>query len=166
MRSLTRSERFVFTYLNFPLMISFYSSCISWHLNGIVPFSIEYRVTPALQISDLNPVCPRPLNTSGARYAGVPHWSWIISPGTCTIDTPKSHIFTLPDVSSKIFSSLMSQCKTLYSWQCFSPSKICLKMIFAISSVNLLHLLTYPKRSPPGHSSVTNIKCSSVSKVS
>ena len=65
-----------------------------------------------------------------------------------------------------MFSSLTSLWRIFFSCMCCKPRRICLKMSYAMSSYNFHLLLTYESKSPPGHNSVINIKCSSVSKVS
>ena len=94
-------------------------------LKGSYPYSIAYNTTPADQISHLI-VYPSPrstgvlflrgsggflLITSGAIYAGVPQHSNISSSWSLSsFETPKSQILTLPQLSKRIFSSLMSLC--------------------------------------------------------
>jgi len=42
-------------------------------------------------------------------YAGVPHYSIIVSPGLQSLETPKSPIFKFPTWSSSMLSSFISQ---------------------------------------------------------
>lgn len=79
-------------------------------LKGTVPKSIAYRTTPADHTSDWYPQYPLFSNTSGAMYAGVPHYSNISSLGfVISLETPKSHILTVPWDVSRMLSSLMSR---------------------------------------------------------
>jgi len=52
-------------------------------------------IPPALHISTANPSYPSSLHISGARYAGVPIYSFTFFPLIIIFDTPNSHIYLL-----------------------------------------------------------------------
>ena len=135
-------------------------------LKGTVPYSIAYSTTPDDHTSDAYPSYPLFSNTSGAMYAGVPHYSVMISPGLTNLDTPKSQILTSPSEFSKILSNFISLCKMFFEWQYLSPSTIYLNICLATSSFNFLLLLTYVSKSPEPHTSITKTMCCAVSKFS
>lgn len=82
-------------------------------MNGTLPTNKIYNNTPALHISLANPSYPTLLDIiSGAKYAGVPHYSSIFYPFIIYLLTPKSHIFIISPYN-KILSNFISLCKIL-----------------------------------------------------
>jgi hypothetical protein len=103
---------------------------------------------------------------SGARYAGVPHYSWMICPFLIIFETPKSHIFTPFSQSSRMLSSLISRCITLLQWICARPYAIYLKINLASDSYNFPLRLIRCNRSPPPAYSITISICLLLSNTS
>lgn len=103
---------------------------------------------------------------SGAMYAGVPHYSLIISALRINLLTPKSQIFTVNSLSRSMLSSLISLCKIPLWWQWAIPSTIYFRIHFALSSCILPFSLILVNRSPEDAYSITMKKFDSFSKTS
>lgn len=77
-------------------------------LKGTVPHNMANKSTPNDHTSTKKPSYPLSIIISGAKYAGVPHYSYITYPFLIILETPKSHILTPFSQSKSMLSSLIS----------------------------------------------------------
>ena len=117
------------------------------------------RRIPRDQISTKYPSYPSSIMISGARYAGVPHYSFITWPFLMIFETPKSQILTPFSLSKRILSNLISRWMTDLQCICASPYTIYLNMNLASDSWRAPFRLSNLSKSPPPAYSMTMSKC-------
>lgn len=140
----------------FPRKINLDKSFIFYALNGTLPHTKVYKITPIDQISDEKPSYPRSAKISGDMYAGVPHLPLIISPRLMILLTPKSQILiSLQLPSSSKLSSLKSRCSTPLECHIEAPFSNYRKKARASGSGSFRLFLKNSNISPPAACSIT-----------
>lgn len=91
-----------------PFKIFYYNTSKDEALKGIFPVTNENNNTPKLHISAEKFLYPISYMISGAKYAGVPHYSLMYSSFGIILLTPKSQILHLKLLSNKILSNFIS----------------------------------------------------------
>ena len=127
---------------NLPCWINLYNSFYDVALKGNLPYNIKYNKIPKAHISAGSPKYGNLAVISGAMYGGVPQKFLNLSPHLEL--NPKSISLTCSSPSIRIFSSLISRWQILFSWQCWIPCKICLKITFTFLSAIVLFFLNRP----------------------